>query len=172
MSLSKKFKLIGFSLYFSFLIISYLFHYLPGQSIGSNFFSFTLTMIKIIPCAFILIGLFEVWIKRETVEKHLGSNSNFVAYLWIFLLASTTVGGLYVAFPVAASLYKKGAKLNIIFTYLGAVSVCRIPMAIFEMNFVGVKFTLIRWSISIPLILISSILLGNYLEKRNYKIYS
>ena len=86
------------------------------------------------------------------------------------LLAGTTVGGLYVAFPVAYSLYSKGAKLSVIFTYLGAAAICRVPMAIFEASFMGIKFTRIRLLVSLPLVIVASMLLGNYLTKRNYKL--
>ncbi len=127
-------------------------------------------MLKILPVAFILIGLFEVWVKRETIEKHFGEKSGVRGYIWAILLSSMTVGGLYVAFPVAYSLYSKGAKLSVIFTYLGAAAICRIPMAIFEASFLGIKFTAIRWLVSIPLVIIASMLLGNYLTRRNYKI--
>ncbi|MDI6701286.1 MAG: hypothetical protein QME48_08705 [bacterium] len=54
--------------------------------------------------------------EKETVEKHFGEAAGIRGYVWAALLAGTTVGGLYVAFPVAYSLYKKGAKLSIIFT--------------------------------------------------------
>ena len=117
-------------------------------------------MIKIIPLTFILIGLFEVWVKRETIEKHMGQDSGIKGFFWAIILASTTVGGLYVAFPVAGALKSKGAGDSIIFTYLGAAAICRIPMTAFEINFLGVKFTLIRLLVSIPLIIISSILLA------------
>jgi len=142
----------------------------PGKEIGHNFASFSLDMLKILPAAFILIGLFEVWVKRETVEKHLGEGSGFRGYLWAVLLSGTTVGGLYVAFPVAYALYSKGAKLGVIFTYLGASAICRVPMTIFEASFLGIKFSLIRLLVSIPLVIIASMLLGNYLTKRGYKI--
>jgi len=128
------------------------------------------SMLKILPCAFILIGLFEAWVKKETVERHFGEESGIRGYIWGILLAGTTVGGLYVAFPVAYSLYSKGAKLSVIFTYLGASAICRIPMAIFEASFLGIKFTAIRLLVSLPLVIVASILLGNYLTKRNYKI--
>jgi len=142
----------------------------PRKQIGHNFISFSIEILNILPCAFILIGLFEVWVKKENVEKHLGKNSGMLGYIWIILLAGTTVGGLYVAFPVAYSLFKKGAKLSVIFTYIGASAICRIPMIIFESSFMGIKFTLIRLIISIPLVILSSIWLGNYLEKKNYRI--
>ena len=163
-------RFLAISVYFIFLLVSFLLGFSPGEKIGDNFFSFSIEMLKILPCAFILIGLFEVWVKKEKVEKHLGRESGFIAYVWVILLASTTVGGLYVAFPVAYSLYNKGAKLSVIFTYIGAAAICRIPMTIFEASFMGLRFSLIRLAISIPLVIVCSVWLGNYLEKRNYKI--
>ncbi len=157
-------------LYFIFIVASFVMNFQPGKQIGLNFTTFAIEMLKILPCAFILIGLFEVWVKKEKVEKHLGEGSGMMSYFWVILLAGTTVGGLYVAFPVAYTLFKKGAKLSVIFTYLGASGICRIPMTIFEASFMGIKFSIIRLLVSIPLVIFSSILLGNYLEKRNYKI--
>ncbi len=75
-------------------------------------------MLKILPCAFILIGLFEVWVKKEIIEKHLGEESGIKGYMGAILLAGTIAGGLLVAFPVAYSMYNKGAKLSVIFTYI------------------------------------------------------
>ena len=155
--------------YFVFLFVAWLTGFNPGQEIGRNFLSFAIDMLKILPGAFILIGLFEVWVRRETIERHLGEESGFRGYLWAILLSSATVGGLYLALPVAYALYRKGAKLSVIFTYLGAAAICRIPMAIFEASFLGIKFTAIRWLVSLPLVIITSILLGNYLTRRGYK---
>lgn len=163
-------RIVGLSCYALFLIVSWRLEFYPGIKIADNFASFSVAMLRILPCAFILIGLFEVWVKRETVEKHFGEESGIRGYIWGVLLASTTVGGLYVAFPVAYSLYSKGAKLSIIFTYIGASAICRVPMTIFEASFLGIKFTAIRLLVSLPLVIIASMLLGNYLTKRNYKI--
>jgi len=163
-------KITFIVLYFIFIVASFVMNFQPGKQIGLNFTIFAIEMLKILPCAFILIGLFEVWVKKEKVEKHLGKGSGMMSYFWVILLAGTTVGGLYVAFPVAYSLFKKGAKLSVIFTYLGASGICRIPMTIFEASFMGIKFSIIRLLVSIPLVIFSSILLGNYLENKNYAI--
>ena len=163
-------KIVCISGYILFLIISFASGFNPGKEIGDNFVSFSVDMFKILPGAFILIGLYEVWVKRETVKKHLGEESGIRGYIWAILLASTTVGGLYVAFPVAYALYSKGAKLSVIFTYVGAAAICRVPMVIFEASFLGIKFTAIRMLVSLPLVILTSILLGDYLTKRNYKI--
>ena len=154
--------------YFLFLIISLSFGFAPGKEIGGNFLSFALDMFKVLPFAFILIGLFEVWVKKETVEKHLGDDSGVKGYFWVILLAGTMIGGLYVALPIAHALYNKGAKLSVIFTFLGASAITRVPMTVFEASFMGVKFTTIRLLVSLPLVIISSIALGGYLTKRKY----
>ena len=158
------------SSYVIFLAVSWILGFGPGKEISHNFAIFSMEMLAILPCAFVLIGLFEVWVKRETVAKHLGEESGIKGYLWAVLLASTTVGGLYVAFPIAYSLYSKGAKLSVIFTYIGASAVCRIPMTIFEASFMGMKFSVIRLLVSLPLVILTSMLLGRYLTKRNYRI--
>ena len=106
----KSIELLAIAVYLLFIITSFLIGFIPGKQIAHNFTSFSIGMLKVLPCAFILIGLFEVWVKKESVQKHLGHKSGVMGYTWSILLAGTTVGGLYVAFPVAYSLYNKGAK--------------------------------------------------------------
>jgi len=170
MKQNTKIKITYFSGYILFLIVSHIFGFNPGKEISYNFISFFVYMLKILPCAFILIGLFEVWAKKEVIEKHLGEESGIRGYMWAILLAGTIAGGLLVAFPIAYSMYNKGAKLNIIFTYIGASAICRVPMTMFEASFMGIKFTVIRLLVSLPLVILTSILLGKYLSKRNYNI--
>jgi len=165
-----KIKIAYISAYILFLVVSFILGYNPGKEIAFNFISFLIYMLKILPCAFVLIGLFEVWLKKEVIEKHLGEESGIKGYAWVILFAGTIAGGLLVAFPIAYSLYNKGAKLSVIFTYIGAAAICRVPMTMFEASFMGIKFTMIRLLISLPLVIITSILLGDYLTKRNYKM--
>ena len=160
-------------LFFSFLgiiLISYLFNFEIGISIGDNFMIFARDMIKILPPAFILIGLFDVWVDRKTIEKNFGKSSGLKKYIYSILLAATTVGGTFVAFPVANSLYHKGAQYSSIFTYITAASLVMIPMSIMEASILGLKFTIIRIGVSLPLVVLSSILLEKYFENREYSL--
>jgi len=152
------------------MIFSFVFDLQAGKEISGNLFSFSGTMLTILPVAFILIGLFEVWISKETIEAQMGKSSGIKGYLWALVLAGPTAGGMYVSFPVAYTLYKKGASLSVIFFYVGSVALCRIPMTLIEASFLGIKFTFLRLIIAIPLVLISSILFGSYLKKKGYKI--
>ena len=157
--------------YIIFVSVSYLTDFNAGMQIGMNFYDFLRSMITVLPCAFIIIGLFEVWVKRETIEKHLGEDSGIKGYLWVILLSSTTVGGIIVAFPVAYSLYKKGARISVLFTYISASAIGRIPMTVFEASFIGIKFSIIRLLIALPLVILSSLLLEKILKGKNFKMY-
>lgn len=158
------------TIFFIFVFISFLTNIQPGKEIGYNFIMYSIEMIKILPFVFILIGLFEVWVKRETVERHLGEKAGFIGYVWAILLGGTTIGPMLVALPVAYTLANKGARLSVVFTYIGAAAVCRIPMTIFEASYLGIKFTIIRYAVSVPLIILTSSILGKYLEEKKYKI--
>ena len=71
---------------------------------------------------------------------------------------------------MAASLAKKGAQLSVVLAYLGFAGVCRIPMVMFEASFMGWTFTAVRMAVSIPLIIVTSQLLGRVLEQRGYQV--
>jgi len=153
-----------------FTIVSWLVQFEFGMNVWDNFLIFAIDMVIILPPAFVLIGLFDVWAKKESIEKHFGQSNNPLRFVYSFLLASTTVGGTFVAFPLANSLYHKGAKFSSIFTYVTAASLFMIPMTIMEAGMLGIQFTLIRLVSSIPFIVGGSLLLERYFEKANYKL--
>lgn len=159
-----------FAVFLIFSGVSYLINYSFGMAIWDNFLVFAIDMVLILPPAFILIGLFDVWAKHETIEKHFGKTNNPLRFVYSILLASTTVGGTFVAFPVANALYHKGAKYSSIFTYVTAASLFMIPMTIMEASILGLKFTSIRLLASIPFIVLGAILLEKYFEKTHYKL--
>ncbi|MFA5167351.1 MAG: permease [Candidatus Omnitrophota bacterium] len=170
MMLSRRVTVMTGILYGAFICIAFLAGYEPGQRIGRDFVYFSWDILKVMPPVFILIGLFEVWVSSKAVEKHCGKDSGFAGFLWAILLAGTAVGGVQMAFPVAYALHKKGARLGMIFTYVGAAAICRIPLTTFEASFLGVKFTVIRWAVSLPLVILAAVFLERYLTVQSYKL--
>lgn len=159
-----------FAVYFVLVGTSWVTGVGPGRDIGLNLVDFFLTMIRILPFAFVLISLFEVWVPDTFIERHLGEGSGVKGYAAAVVLAGVTIGGLYVALPTAFSLNRKGVSLGVVFTYIGAAAVCRIPMTVFEASFLGLKFTLVRYAVSLPLVILTSVFLGRYLQNRGYAL--
>jgi uncharacterized membrane protein YraQ (UPF0718 family) len=141
-----------------------------GVRAGENLLRFAREMALIVPSAFVLIGLFEAWVPQHAIERHVGPDTGFRGHLWATLLAGSTVGGLMVAFPVAFALRGKGARFGVVFSYLGSAGVVRVPMTFFEISFLGVPFTLLRYAVALPLVVLTAELLGRVLERRGYEM--
>ncbi len=150
--------------YALFIAASYLFNLEAGTKIAGNFVLFIVDMFKLFPAAFILVGLFMVWVDRSVVEKYFGEHAGAKGHIGAILLSCTTLYPFIVVLPMASALYQKGAKLEIVLTYLGASAICRIPMTIFEASFLGLEFTLIRYAVSLPLVVLSSVLIGRLMK--------
>jgi len=161
---------VYFGLFVGFIGVSWLVRFEPGMEMGNNFYLFAKDMVLILPPAFVLIGLFDVWAKRETIERHFGEAADARGFFWSILLAATTVGGTFVAFPVANALYHKGARYSMIMTYVTAASLVMIPMSIMEAAILGPLFTAVRILVSLPLVILGSILIEKILVRRGYRI--
>jgi len=148
-------------LFVLFSVGSYLIGFKPGLVIYSNFNEFFIEMISFIPFLFIIIGLFDVWVPKEMLEKHVGRESGVKGIFLVILLAMLQAGPLYGTFPVAYILFKKGASVRNIFIYLGAFSSMKLPMLGIEIGYLGIKFTILRTLISLPLF----ICIGFIMEK-------
>jgi len=136
----------------------------------NNFWNFFNEMLLFLPLLFILIGLFDVWVPKEAITKHIGEYSGIKGIIIVILLATLQAGPLYGAFPVAHLLWKKGCSIRNIFIYLGAFSALKIPMLTFEISFLGIKFSLLRTLISIPIFIVIGIIMEQYLKKRNFEM--
>jgi len=143
----------------------------PGLKIYANFSQFFLEMITFLPLMFLLIGIFDVWVPRERIEIHIGHGSGLIGMFWVILLATVQPGPLYGAFPVAYILSKKGASVRNIFIYIGAFSCMGIPMYMFEIGFLGLKFWFLRFIFSMLVFIIIGIIMEKYVGK-DFKVRS
>jgi uncharacterized membrane protein YraQ (UPF0718 family) len=134
-----------------------------GKKTGENLLSFLVEMASVLPPMFLLVGLFEVWVPREIVERYTGLRAGFRAVPWMILLATLQAGPLYAAFPVALGLWRKGCTPRNVFIYLGAFSALKIPMLTFEVAFLGWRFSLARTLISIPVFIALAIIMERLL---------
>ncbi|WKY48093.1 permease [Eubacteriaceae bacterium ES3] len=129
-------------------------------------------MMMIIPPIFVLLGLLDVWVPRETMMKYMGEGSGLKGILLAFFIGSAAAGPLYGAFPIAAVFMKKGVKFSNIMIFIGAWSTTKIPMFLFEMASMGAKFAITRLLIDIPgIIIIATILSAMMKEDEIRKIY-
>jgi uncharacterized membrane protein YraQ (UPF0718 family) len=138
--------------------------------LGKKIFNTTLYQLKemllVIPPIFILLGLLDVWVPKETMVKYMGEKSGLKGILLALFIGSAAAGPLYGAFPVAAVFMKKGVKFSNVLIFLGAWSTTKIPMFLFEVASLGTRFALTRMLIDIPGIIIIAYLLNALISKK------
>jgi uncharacterized membrane protein YraQ (UPF0718 family) len=107
-------------------------------------------MLLVVPPVFVLLGLLDVWVPRETIVKYMGEGSGIKGVILAFVIGSAAAGPLYGAFPVAAVFMRKGVKFSNLMIFIGAWSTTKIPTLLFETASLGLKFTLTRLFVNIP----------------------
>ena len=123
-------------------------------------------MLLVIPPIFVLLGLLDVWVPRETMMKYMGNDSGIKGVVLSIIIGSVAAGPLYGAFPVAAVFMKKGVKFSNILIFIGAWSTTKIPMLLFEISSLGARFAITRLLVDIPGIIIIATILAKLIPKK------
>jgi len=101
-------------------------------------------MIILLPPIFILVDLLDQWVLKELLNRYTGSDSSFTGILFTLVLATVAAGPLYIAFPIAVLLLRKGASVWYVVFFLGAWSTVKLPVLIYEFTSFGLPFTSIH----------------------------
>ena len=162
----------GFIIVIVAVLVLTIFNYeLSMKALNITAYSFK-EMILVIPPIFVLLGLLDVWVAKETMIKYMGEGSGLKGILLAIVVGSVAAGPLYGAFPIAAVFMKKGVKFSNILIFIGAWSTTKIPMILFEVAALGTKFAITRLLVDIPGIIIIAIILAKLISKDEIvKIY-
>ncbi len=126
-----------------------------------------LSMLKIVPPIFLLIGLLDVWVPRETMIKLMGKGSGALGILIAFLFGTFAAGPLVGAFPVAMIMLKKGARYaNVIFFFLMIWASSKLPILFYQSTTMGLKFTIVSNITLILVYLIGSLVIEKSFSKK------
>ena len=121
-------------------------------------------MILILPAVMILMGLFNVYVPKEIVVKYIGETAGIKAIFIGLLVGSLPTGPLYIAFPMASALIEKGAKISCIIAFLSAWACIKIPQEMIELQFLGLKFMLLRLTLTIAFVIIMGLLIEQIIK--------
>ena len=115
-----------------------------GRTALGNAWDNVRQMLAVLPPVFVLLGLLDVWVERETMMKYMGVQAGARGALIAFVMGAAAAGPLYAAFPIAGVMLKKGVRLRNVFVFIGTWSTTKIPMLLFEVSSMGLQYTLVR----------------------------
>ena len=171
----KKSMLYDWALLCSILIISaILLSIFPDRKrtvigVSSNFF---IEMILILPAVMVMLGLFEVWVPKNIVVKYIGKASGMKGIFLSLILGALPTGPLYIAFPMAAALIRKGAKISNIVIFLSAWACIKIPQEMVELQFLGLHFMLSRLILTVAFVIIMGLLIEMVMKWRRFEKFN
>lgn len=143
-----------------FIILAYLVIFIIYPQIGVNAVKNTgyylKEMLMIMPVIFVLTALLDMWVPKESIMKYLGEKSRTKGIILSFVLGGVSAGPIYAAFPICIMLHKKGASIRNIVIILSSWAVIKIPMLLNEIKFLGFKFMVVRWILTVTAIVIFS----------------
>ncbi len=131
--------------------------------------SYLVEMLLFIPPIFVLVGLLDVWVPRAIVERSVGPESGIGGVVLSILVATAAAGPLYVGFPVAAALLRKGCRLANAVIFLGTWATVKIPMLMMEIKFMGLAFSLLRFALTLPSVIAMGYLMERVLRPQRAK---
>ncbi|WP_290597937.1 MULTISPECIES: permease [unclassified Archaeoglobus] len=129
------------------------------ETILTTMWEYFVEMMMVFPAVMVVMGLFAVWVSKETVVKHLGKTSGVKGFFLSLFLGALPTGPLYVAFPLAASLLKKGARVSNIVIFLSAWSCIKLPQEMVELQFLGVEFMALRLILTVIFVIIMALVI-------------
>lgn len=139
------------------------------QPVTVTAWDYFMEMIIILPAVMIIMGIFSVYISDETVVTYLGKASGIKGIGLSLFLGALPTGPLYVAFPMAATLLKKGARTSNIIVFLSAWACIKLPQELVELQFLGFDFMLSRLLLTIGFVILMGYLIERLIDGSNKK---
>lgn len=103
-------------------------------------------LVPLLVLAVLLASCVEVLLSPSLVSTWLGQDAGLRGILLGWLAGALTPGGGPIGLPVAAAIFRRGASLPVLLTYLSSLSLLsliRLPM---EWGILGTRLTLTRWA--------------------------
>lgn len=137
------------------------------SAVKASAWDFSKEMLAVLPAVMVVMGLFGVWVSKKLVEKYLGKSSGIKGIALAILFGALPTGPLYVAFPVAGALLKKGARLANVIVFLSAWACIKLPQEIVELQFLGWQFMIARLLLTVLFVAAMGVAIEAILDRRD-----
>jgi uncharacterized membrane protein YraQ (UPF0718 family) len=111
--------------------------------------SLVLSVSLLIVAAFVLAGLIQVMISKETVTRWLGEESGWRGFLIGGVAGALIPGGPYVYYPIAVAFLRGGATIGTIVTFVVAKNLWTLSRLPIEVALLGVHVTWVRYLVTL-----------------------
>ncbi|MFO7618882.1 MAG: permease [Thermoplasmata archaeon] len=136
------------------------------DAVAATAWDYFIELMWVLPAVMVILGLFGVFVPNEVVAKYLGKYSGAKGMVLALFIGMIPTGPLYIAFPIAASMLKKGAGVSKVIVFLSAWACIKLPQEMVELQFLGVEFMILRLSLTVVFVMAMGMLIEKIVEWR------
>jgi len=140
-------------------------------AVTSTSWNYLVEMTVILPGVMVIMGLFAVWMPREAVARYLGHTAGVKGMALSLFFGMLPTGPLYVAFPLAAALLKKGARVANVIVFLSAWACIKLPQELVELEFMGARFMTLRLALTVAFVVLMGVVIEQLIGKGEDHVY-
>lgn len=107
-----------------------------------------------------LIGLILTFFPPDTIKQYMGQSNTLISTIISALVGSITLIPAFVAFPLAGSFLNAGASIIPVVAFLTTLTMVGVVTFPLEKREFGVKFTIVRNSLSFIFAIVIALLMG------------
>jgi uncharacterized membrane protein YraQ (UPF0718 family) len=152
------------------VIVLYVFAYLAHPEYAvSAFENFLATLYQVFPIlllVFFVMFLSFIFIKPETVKRHLGHDSGLKGWFYATLGSIVISGPPYVLFPLLGELKKHGMKYSLIAVFMNNRNVQPTFLPVMAYYF-GWQFSIVFAGYVLAFSLLSGLIIGRLMREKN-----
>ena len=131
-------------------------------------FNAAMRLLPSIAAIILAMGLIVGFIPPSWISRSIGSGSGALGVAIASLLGAVLFIPAIIAFPLAALLLKKGAKVFNIIIFLSACVCIKIPIEIVEFQFLGWKFAITHYLTTLVVLVFLGEIIGGVFFKEGY----
>ncbi len=128
---------------------------------------FLIEMVEILPPILVISALITVWVPSEVIVKTFGKGSGIKGKLLALVTGAISAGPIYAAFPVAETLFLKGASVANITIIISSWAVIKVVMFMVESSFLGFAFATTRYLLTIPAIFVMAFVMEKLVSRKD-----
>lgn len=130
---------------------------------GAGLWQFMRNLVPVFLC----VGLMDVWIERDRMIEMMGDRSGPSGMGISLLMGMLTAVPVYALLPIAGLLLKKGGRISNVLIFLCSSVSIRIPLLLFEVSALGVRFAACRFVLNLAVVFAISFLVERLLSQRD-----
>lgn len=120
-----------------------------GKRVLMSFLDMAKSVGPMLILMFILLGFIQVWMQSSKSKEFIENNKGIKCTIFAYFFGVVVCGPIYPGFSLGKMIIGKGGRISTVIILLSTWATAKVALLPFEVKILGVKFTIIRWVVTL-----------------------